>query len=320
MKGERRHELQHNALAEWMVGLVASIKPYTNAILAGVLLVVIVGVATALWVQRSHQQSASAWDEFFTAMNMASAPALDDVAKRYPDQTPGQWASALAGDVRLSQGSQERFASKSAAERELNEAVRCYRETLETSRDGVVRQRATFGLARALESLGNLDEARKQYEELVANWPDGPYADMAQRRADDLNRPATRAFYDQFAKFDPMPATSDDPIIPGHRLPFDESSLPPPGEDLFSSPDPLKLDAAGSSHPAAPDTLTPPGASDTPDAGTPDAGKTPDAAAAPATPPAETPPPKVAPIDPPAPSAPAPQDPPPPAPEATKDK
>ena len=40
MKSERRHELEQNALADWMTDLIETLKPYANYILAGTLAVV----------------------------------------------------------------------------------------------------------------------------------------------------------------------------------------------------------------------------------------------------------------------------------------
>ena len=45
MKSERRHELQHNELAEWLAKSAQAIKPYQNIIFAAVVLVLIGVVA-----------------------------------------------------------------------------------------------------------------------------------------------------------------------------------------------------------------------------------------------------------------------------------
>jgi len=237
MKSERRHELQHNALAEWMIGAVASIKPYTNAILAVLLLTAVVAVAAVLWVQRSHGQAAGAWESFYNALDNESPFELDDAAQQYADQPAGHWAGVVAGDLHLARGCSVLFTSKPEANHELKQAVQCYEQALASDTSSALRSRATFGLARAQESLGKLDDAMKSYEGVVKNWPDTTYARLAERRLEDLKRPATKAFYDRFAKFDPRPAYSTDPGIPGQRLPFNESSLAPLGEgSLFGPP------------------------------------------------------------------------------------
>ena len=52
MKSERRHELQHNELAEWLFKAGEQLKPYQNLILAAV--VVLVVRCGGLFVVVSH--------------------------------------------------------------------------------------------------------------------------------------------------------------------------------------------------------------------------------------------------------------------------
>jgi len=99
-----------------------------------------------------------------------------------------------------------------------------------------VRERATFGLARAYESLagtrqsqGELDKAMESYEAVVTEWPNGAYAEMAARRLEDLRQEETKSLYDKFAQFEPKPALPDVPGLPGERPSFDLDSLPEDG-------------------------------------------------------------------------------------------
>ena len=48
MKSERRHELQHNELADWLIKAGQQIKPYQNAMLAGA---VALFILSAYWLQ-----------------------------------------------------------------------------------------------------------------------------------------------------------------------------------------------------------------------------------------------------------------------------
>ena len=75
------------------------------------------------------------------------------------------------------------------------------------------------------------------YEEIGAKWPNGTYAAAASQRLQDLKRPVTKRFYDDFAHFDPKPAFSGKP---GERPSFDLNSLPSDGPPSVSD---LKLDA-----------------------------------------------------------------------------
>ncbi|MFH1922126.1 MAG: hypothetical protein ABIP48_19860 [Planctomycetota bacterium] len=93
----------------------------------------------------------------------------------------------------------------------------------------MLQQRASYGLARAYESLagtqGGLDKAIKTYEELVAKWPQGAYCELATRRLEELERLDTKDFYDKFAKFEPRPPLADGPGGLGQGPAFDLDNL-----------------------------------------------------------------------------------------------
>ena len=59
-------------------------------------------------------------------------------------------------------------------------------------------QRGIFGLARARESLGELEEARRGYEALAAEYPDSPYRTIAEERVAALSRDSTQQWYKWF--------------------------------------------------------------------------------------------------------------------------
>jgi hypothetical protein len=63
----------------------------------------------------------------------------------------------------------------------------------------MVAERATMGLAKARESLGDLDQARRGYEAVANEFPSSPMAQMAAEHAEDLSRNKTKAFYTWFA-------------------------------------------------------------------------------------------------------------------------
>ncbi|MFH1264987.1 MAG: hypothetical protein ABIK89_04625, partial [Planctomycetota bacterium] len=90
----------------------------------------------------------------------------------------------------------------------------------------MLQQRASYGLARAYESLagtqGGLDKAITTYEELVAKWPQGAYCALAMRRLEELERLDTKDFYDKFAKFEPRPPLAGGP---GQGPAFDLDNL-----------------------------------------------------------------------------------------------
>lgn len=233
MRSERRHELEQNILADWMAESVKAVRPYANLILAVVLAALIVTVAAVLWIQNSRMETARSWEDFYTAASSGSQAELSNVIEQYPGKDAAWWAAVVAGDQHLAEGCELLFANKADANEELTKAIDRYRGVLQQNKIPSLRERATFGLARAWEARGDLEKAQKNYKTVVSQWPESPYAEIAQLRLTDLNRPATKQFYDRFAKFDPAPSFSEEPGTPGQRPEFDAESLaPPPGEAL----------------------------------------------------------------------------------------
>ena len=226
MKGERRHELDKNELADRLGNTIKAIKPYQNAIL-GIVLLGAIGLATfSWWSRQSGEKSAAAWNEFNAALNSGSPDEFEDLVKSYPGTPLADYAAVMAGDFRLAAGCEQRFVSKANANLELRDAEENYTNALEKIKNPMLRQRAMFGLGRAQEAQGRLDDAIEQYQGLVDKWPEGTYSTVAAARVEDLQSPATRAWYDQFANFNPKPSVLEGPGIPGQRPEFDLDSLP----------------------------------------------------------------------------------------------
>ena len=76
-----------------------------------------------------------------------------------------------------------------------------------------------------------MEKARGAFEQIVKNYPDGPYAARAKRELDVLNRDQAKSFYDWFASVQPAAHTSGPPSGTGEKNPFD-TSLPPMPPDL----------------------------------------------------------------------------------------
>jgi tetratricopeptide (TPR) repeat protein len=251
MKGERRHELERNELADWLAKVFEVIKPFQYAILGAVLLVAVVAVLYTFWIGRASGEQVAAWDVFHRAVwdlsqgnpSPTDFEAIVDeaIVDDYPDTDVALWARVMAADLHLAIGCDRLFHDKGLANQELREAVDHYLAILGSDRSSAeLRRRATFGLARAYESQGNLEKAKEHYEEVGKR---GAYAAAATSRLEDLKRPATKQLYDRFAKFDPQPVSPVGFGQPGERPIFDLDSLKE-GESLFD-PKFLELDENG---------------------------------------------------------------------------
>ena len=119
MKRERRHELQHNDLAEWIVTAYGRIEPYRNVILVVAVLTVVLGVGFSFWHSHNVAQAAEAWNSLGvpvfqpnfvdgqTTMNL-----MDAAIKSHPDAPVAEWAKVFEGNTFLLLGSNQILADK----------------------------------------------------------------------------------------------------------------------------------------------------------------------------------------------------------------
>jgi hypothetical protein len=229
MKTERRHELQTNVLAESLARWGEKVRPYSRAALAGLIAIVAVLFAWSYYSAQASRHEADGWNEYFEAMNERDPrERLGQIVERYPGTSVGQCSRVVLADIELDDGTNRLFSDKAAAKDELRRVVDTYQAVLFETDDASLRQRATYGLARAREALGqDLAKASEEYRSIAERWPDSPYAAPALERAKDLDRAETKQFYDWFAKYEPPRPMSNEPGTPGARPDFLKDPLEP---------------------------------------------------------------------------------------------
>jgi predicted negative regulator of RcsB-dependent stress response len=235
MKSERRHELQHNELAEWLFKTGEQIKPHQNLILAIVAVIAVVVVGLTWWSRHSAGRINQAWTELGRAMDAGSPDQLGNIAEEYPNTIAGQTAAVLVGDIRLASACNQRFASATMAQRDLKAAQDSYSKILELSTSETLRERATYGMARVRETDGRLDTAKQLYSEVVSQWPDGAYAAAAKRRLADFKESETKKMFASLRKYEPKGEFAEEPgafnATPPTTPPkFDVPKEPPVGD------------------------------------------------------------------------------------------
>ena len=226
MKTERRHELQTNVLAVTLAHWIEAAKPYSKAGLALIIAAVVIVFATLYLSAQNKTHVAEGWQEYFDSTTSPSAAErLADISARYAGTSVAQWARLSLADMELNRGTSLVLNDKKEARDELRKATNDYQTLLAESRDPTILERATFGLARAHEAMGELDKARTEYLSIAKQWPDSVFAGTATARAEDLDRPATKEFYDWVAKYEPPRPLSGEPGLPGVRPEFLKDSL-----------------------------------------------------------------------------------------------
>jgi hypothetical protein len=201
-------EIEGNDLAQATMSLVDRIRPHLTMLAAAV------GVAfagLAAWTLVSSQRDAEraqAWDACLTAVASRDAVRLGDVAARYPGSAAAVWSQILLADSALAEGGRLVLVDKTRGRERLQAAAELYAGVLGQKPAEMAAERAVFGLARARESLGELEAAKRGYEVLVAEHPASPLRTLAESRAVALARPAATGWYDWFESVDAKPAAT----------------------------------------------------------------------------------------------------------------
>jgi hypothetical protein len=211
MKSDERHKLHQNALAVWIKQTVDTLKPYQNLILAALIVGLLIVIFAAWWTSESANQANAAWTQFLTAFSEGNPAALEKVAEDNRRSHAAPVADIVAADIHLSQGCQMLFTNKAIANQQLNKAVELYQSVRVQTSSPILRAQATYGLARAWESMGKLETADKLYTEINTDWPDSVFAKMSSQRLDDLKRVSIKDLYDKFASYDPKPKFNQQP-------------------------------------------------------------------------------------------------------------
>jgi len=205
MDSDRRHELEENDLAGSTLQLVDRIRPHLRTIVTAIGLLF---AGLAAWTLIASQQSAAkarSWETCIAALSGGDAAGLEAVVRQHADTPAAGWAQLVLADSALSQGCDLLFTDRTRGLERVEDAVGRYRQLLAARPTGMLAERTVFGLAKANEALGNLDEARKGYEAVLADHPGSAAASLAASRVAAVSRDATRQWYDWFAAQKPAP-------------------------------------------------------------------------------------------------------------------
>lgn len=227
MKSDHRHELKTNELAEWLSHLPQWTKENLSTIIM-VCVVIIVGIGIYTWRVynvsvvrvREHaefttlinQLAGAKWsiiqsqDQGTDSSFMLLQPAkgLETFAQSTKNDRMAalaliKRAEALRAEVHYGRVEKQYFTSQT------NEAKNSYTEALQRCPDEPpLEAAATFGLGLCEEELGNFEQARQIYQDIVANPDFEPTVAVVQAKY----RLATMADYKQEIVFGPAPKSA----------------------------------------------------------------------------------------------------------------
>ena len=121
MKSERRHELQHNDLADWIFKTYERITPYRNTNLGVGLLVVVLLMAWWFWHNHRMAQAGEAWNSLGVPVyepqfrGDQTIGRMSGTAQTHAGTSAAEWAEVFAGDAALMNGTNKILTDKKAA-------------------------------------------------------------------------------------------------------------------------------------------------------------------------------------------------------------
>ncbi len=211
MNTDRRHELQHNVLADYLTRINHSIEPHSKLIAAVVGVAIVGSLGWIFYQSNVSGQRSDATLQLVLAAGEGDAEVLSMVGEQYSQTTAGSWARLYQADELMSRGMRVLYTDRAEATELFTSAENAYSQALSTSKDKVLDSRAHFGLARIAESSGNAEKAIEEYRKTMAANESEAMVEVAQQRIDSLSRPDTKEF---LAWFGEQNFTPSDPALP----------------------------------------------------------------------------------------------------------
>jgi hypothetical protein len=232
MKSERSQIQESDLLADKIEQRFAQIKPYLPALL-GLLATVVLGLlGYGVYTSQQEGRAARAWTDFY--FSDTSPQDLEAIASDFSDTSAGTWAKLTAGDANMAKGLEKWNVDRTVADQYFQQALDDYRGSSKMSVEPFTRGRAMFGVAQALEGLGERKEAVLEYKRLINEGVSEDIVAESKRRLTWLESRGAETFFAWYrertdAAVAPKGA-SGLPNIPG--LP--DFAFPPAGPGLPS--------------------------------------------------------------------------------------
>jgi tetratricopeptide (TPR) repeat protein len=286
MKAERRHELKHNELADWLGERMEALRPHVTGVLIGVAALVVIVLGSVWYFSGENQAASQAWSNYFDAFNdREPQKMLQRVATEQSGSKAAWWALAAVGDMNLGEGAALLHSDRTEAQKRLEKAKEAYSQ-VEATDDPMLKTRARLGLAKVYESLCMPEKAFDYYEKVAKSEKDSAIGKSAAADAKRMKDSRDVAFLEWFAKQTPKrpaPMPGFGGGVPG--LPSDLPERPDIGLPKGFGLDNIGTGAPG--EPTAPAFPAPSGtlpATTPPDSTAPEAAKSSDAKSADALP------------------------------------
>lgn len=200
MKPKVKKELRQNVLAEAIGTAWLKVRPYTNYVLGGLLVLMAVYLFLKFQSGRAAARTETAWanlsERLLLETRRTSPEKLGETATNFPE-APAAGLALLAQGGALYQEAVRLFRTAPAeAHVYLQKAEDAFRRVVERYGGiGLARPMAELGLAYVSETRGDLAEARRRFQQVIAAYPETAAAEAAADRLRALSEPDAAAFY-----------------------------------------------------------------------------------------------------------------------------
>ncbi|MBU6384897.1 MAG: hypothetical protein KGS49_03060 [Planctomycetes bacterium] len=217
MKSERSQIQESDLLADKIEQRFTQIKPYLPALLGTIGVVVLGLLGYGIYSSQKETRAARAWTDFY--FSDTSPQDLEAIAGDFSDTSAGTWAKLTAGDANMAKALEKWNVDRTVADQYFTQAVDDYRAAAKSSTEPFTKGRALFGLAQALEGLGERKEAIIEYKRLASEGVTEDIAAEAKRRLAWLEGKEAEVFFAWYRdRTNAAPAASNPggrPSIPG---------------------------------------------------------------------------------------------------------
>ncbi|HMP77842.1 MAG TPA: tetratricopeptide repeat protein [Pirellulaceae bacterium] len=203
---KQTQELQHNELVDWLEAKFGHLRPHSSKIIFMILALVAIGVMVAFYLRARHEVYASQWERLNMELRQRQMDGqtrqFTDYAEEFPNDPASLWAWQFAADGELSAGLRMLVSQWDEGRRRLERAKTYYTRVLESTaaKSPLLLERANYGLAYCLESLGDFEAAKQQYQKFIDQAPNSALAKPAREALQRINNPAWVAFHQDFYK------------------------------------------------------------------------------------------------------------------------
>lgn len=216
MKAERRHELKHNELSDWLGERMELLQPHATGIVLGIVLLAVILIASAWYWGGKSQASSRAWSRYFEAFNdREPQKSLEALAADQSGSKAAWWALLTVADMQLGQGATLLYSDRAEAQKQLDQAKASFLR-VEAADDPMLKTRARLGLAKVYESLFQPAEALKYYEQVAVSEKDSAIGKSAAEAVTRLKSQEKGEFFEWFAKQTPNKRPAALPGIGGN--------------------------------------------------------------------------------------------------------